>query len=79
MVNYTLLPECSCASGNQKCSKAAVGPKPKQIALATGDFVVDVSDRSYEEYVLRSTDFFLRQRYVSFIPENLMYCTSFSN
>ena len=59
---YTDFPACSCTSGKQKCPAGAYGPKPPMRKLNTKDTLIDLTGRNISEYLLKSTDEFVKRR-----------------
>lgn len=55
-------PSCSCASGKQKCPAGAYGPDPPMQKLNTKDTLIDLTGRNISEYLMRTTDDFIKRR-----------------
>ena len=55
-------PACSCSSGDQNCPAGAYGPQPPMQKLNTKDTLIDLTGRDIAEYLLKSTDEFVRKR-----------------
>ena len=56
-------PACSCSSGKQNCPAGAYGPQPPMRKLNTKDTLIDLTGRNISEYLLKSTDEFVKRRY----------------
>ena len=54
--------QCSCETGKQQCPAGSYGPEPASRVSRTGDLVFDVTGRSMSDYLLKTTDDFIRQR-----------------
>ena len=60
---YEDFPSCSCSSGDQNCPAGAYGPQPPMRKLNTKDTLIDLTGRDISEYLLKSTDEFVRKRW----------------
>eukprot|EP00794_Sanderia_malayensis_P008047 gene8047-8909_t len=60
---HAQLPTCSCAKGLQACPKNSYGPAPPMQQLNTKDTLIDLTGRDVNEYLLKSTDEFVKRRY----------------
>ena len=63
ITKWTPRPECSCKTGKQQCGPRSYGPEPKRHKTASNDYVYDVTGRSMSDYLVKTTDDFVRQRY----------------
>ena len=55
-------PTCSCSSGKQKCPAGSYGPNPPMLKLNTKDTLIDLTGRNISEYLIKSTDEFVKRR-----------------
>jgi len=62
--------ECSCETGKQKCPVGSYGPEPPKRVVETGDVVFDVTGRDISDYLLKTTDDFIRQRYINIFSKS---------
>lgn len=53
---------CSCASGKQKCPAGSYGPDPPMQKLNTKDTLIDLTGRNISEYLMKTTDNFIKRR-----------------
>jgi len=55
--------ECNCDNGKQQCPDGSYGPEPEIRSATFNDYVYDVTGRDMSDYLVKTTDEFIRQRY----------------
>ena len=74
---HTNFPSCSCASGKQTCPRGSYGPNPPMKKLNTKDTLIDLTGRNVSDYLMKSTDEYIKRRY--YFKEMILPLTTIDN